>query len=1629
MKFVKDATIKFGETLIIGDFLRLEEDQDGRVSIRATGGGGSGFVLDDLSDVTISSPSTAQVLRYNGTFWVNALLALDDLSDAAISSPATAQVIRYNGSTWVNAALTAADIGAGNFPGGTFGFGGGKITIDGTDSTIAAGEIGLAENVGNLYLGTRGSMFFDVDNDNNQSTAVWSWTRHALGQTIMSLVEDGTLTIEVANSSILNITDNNTSSSSAGGHILLGEDDGAALNIDHRLGGIAFTAFDGTSFGSQSARIEAFASETFSATGHGTRLRFRTTPVGSTTLSVRQEILADGSVVIGTDPGGSALLRVGGGNLRVSNTSTSIESIATSTGASVIINRPASQLGDVSWQTNNVARWTMRANSATESGANAGTNLEIIARNDDGSAIDSWFVVNRVSSGNIMFSPTGSRNVVIGIDPGGSQKLRVGGGAEFGSSAAAALDVFIDRPAGQTGGLSFVSAGSARWGVYVTEAAEPGDNTGSNFRIRARTDAGVFLDDPITINRVASGTIALGSLGSRPVVIGVDPGGSENLRVGGEIHAEVSTANNPTVLNVRSSSGTQSNDTVFIGAGANNSGYNLLNISHGSSYSLPAVKVTGAGTTILGTDPTWSARLRVGGNVVVSGTLAVGNVQPPSSNNLMLASTGRVDVLTYNSVGGVDEKWWTISQDGAGGANSWGLATRDDAGTLGNWVLRAQRSGTSITSLRLVENSGALVVAGDPGTTEQVRIGGRGTVLIKSGTGGALTLVSDGSGQTHINFGSSGSIDGQGGEFQIRGNVPVVVYTGGVQRMTVNTDGTVVIGTDPGGNNQLRVDRSIRAKEEIFSMSASGTQNMYSPSSIMFGTGSTGTNFRGGFSHNIHWNGANWRALTDGSNSAGQMILGGVANDGLEFFTLVSSGTASQTITNNAMNSFYRRLRIGNTGITTSNITFFIPSVAGEATIGTATNPWGDHYTASSSKVRWGENSGGVWPYLARDAGTGGLFIGTRTSSTDTDRFNISPTLATSLVDFKINNLGTFDSSDTPTDNQILVYHAGSTNKWQAESIQLVYNAGDANVGLLTDNTSVAYVYLDPGSGADSPSGAPPVPVIKLWKHHKAITVQVLASSNPDIEYHDGASFPADFRRFVYEYSIDNFTTPLPLVTATSDKVVHGRLTAGTTYYYRVKAEDRAGNFSATSSVVSVVADADSDTAAYGILLASEIAVDRLAALSANIGICATGQIRDTLSNPLHAINFGGVGGIPSTVRDVINFENTQIPSGTKFIVDFHRNRLTINDQQQPPVNRVNLGQVASGIQDYGIQVYDVNAAKVLDFTGSKRIMAVPIQNLGIKSGTVNIDLSTGLTQQMIIGSGATTLVFSGAVDGSRYRFWLQQSTLGNCVMPTVDNIVMWSGDVPPVLSTTPGVFDIIELEYRSAPSPRFAGWQAEENIFLPAPRVVSFTETTFFSVPGPTDHPATMPSTVTSGNLLLMLFCCNSNPTITDPGGWTLLKSMAMGGTAASYRLYGIISSGTISPTVNIVTSTQQQGGAQVYQVDRWYGTMAGVEVSTGATGNNTNPNPDSLTTTWPADRNLYIPFMGFDVGGSSIDSYPANYTNGESTDGGSQADGVMLGSARRQWYATTEDPGTFTVSIGARQWAACTLAVRPIA
>jgi hypothetical protein len=70
--------------------------------------------LASLTDVTLSNPTNADFLKYNGAKWVNVVPTLEELGDVTITSPDTPQALVYNGTGWVNG-LTGALLYSGTW--------------------------------------------------------------------------------------------------------------------------------------------------------------------------------------------------------------------------------------------------------------------------------------------------------------------------------------------------------------------------------------------------------------------------------------------------------------------------------------------------------------------------------------------------------------------------------------------------------------------------------------------------------------------------------------------------------------------------------------------------------------------------------------------------------------------------------------------------------------------------------------------------------------------------------------------------------------------------------------------------------------------------------------------------------------------------------------------------------------------------------------------------------------------------------------------------------------------------------------------------------------------------------------------------------------------------------------------------------------------------------------------------------------------------------------------------------------------------------------------------------------------------------------------------------------------------
>jgi hypothetical protein len=211
----------------------------------------------------------------------------------------------------------------------------------------------------------------------------------------------------------------------------------------------------------------------------------------------------------------------------------------------------------------------------------------------------------------------------------------------------------------------------------------------------------------------------------------------------------------------------------------------------------------------------------------------------------------------------------------------------------------------------------------------------------------------------------------------------------------------------------------------------------------------------------------------------------------------------------------------------------------------------------------------------------------------------------------------------------------------------------------------------------------------------------------------------------------------------------------------------------------------------------------------------------------------------------------------------------------------------------------------------------------------------------------------------------------------------------------------------------------------LAAPLVDSVTETAFGI--GTTDHYVDMPVTINSSDLLVVFFTNDGSATVITPTGWTALASNAGNGAvrlSVYYKMAGGTEGGT---TVNFLTSVSEEAAAQVYRITDWHGTTP-PEISAGATGTSTRPNPASLNPSgWDVADTLWLAVAAQDRGDQAgTTAYPASYTDGTSTLSSDGTGSCRTLSAHRVLATASENPGAFTIPVS-EQWVAFTIAVRP--
>lgn len=156
-------------------------------------------------------------------------------------------------------------------------------------------------------------------------------------------------------------------------------------------------------------------------------------------------------------------------------------------------------------------------------------------------------------------------------------------------------------------------------------------------------------------------------------------------------------------------------------------------------------------------------------------------------------------------------------------------------------------------------------------------------------------------------------------------------------------------------------------------------------------------------------------------------------------------------------------------------------------------------------------------------------------------------------------------------------------------------------------------------------------------------------------------------------------------------------------------------------------------------------------------------------------------------------------------------------------------------------------------------------------------------------------------------------------------------------------------------------------------------------------------------------------------PSGWVIIEERGANNnkTISAYK----VSDGTETGDFSVSLDSTEQGGWRVLRLTGAHNSTP-PEVN-GSAGNNQNPDPPSLTPSWGAEDTLWIAMVSADHGDTTVDAFPTNYGNGTSQNSGG-ANGAALGVARRELNATSDNPGTFTLSVS-EQWTTQILAIRP--
>lgn len=191
------------------------------------------------------------------------------------------------------------------------------------------------------------------------------------------------------------------------------------------------------------------------------------------------------------------------------------------------------------------------------------------------------------------------------------------------------------------------------------------------------------------------------------------------------------------------------------------------------------------------------------------------------------------------------------------------------------------------------------------------------------------------------------------------------------------------------------------------------------------------------------------------------------------------------------------------------------------------------------------------------------------------------------------------------------------------------------------------------------------------------------------------------------------------------------------------------------------------------------------------------------------------------------------------------------------------------------------------------------------------------------------------------------------------------------------------------------------------------------------TSHSVSMPGNVIAGDLLVAIFSVDGSPSTITWGTFTeIFENTASGNLVIAYKKADGSEGGG---TETVTTNTSEQSAHIVYRISGAIDPVTQApEVSTGATGSNAVPDPDSLTPTGGPKDFLWIACMAHDTTAASVNGFPSGYFDNISIESSAGVGRAEAASAHLFTTASSENPGAFGLDATA-SWSAATIGVHP--